>query len=876
MEGNKQIANPEGKSYQFYIELIFVLLITGIACAAGFSNLLTASKDMYPAAADVMGHMAKVQYIVRCLQDGLAPSWFPYWYNGTHLTQYYPPLSYYLMVPVYALVKNIMVAFKINCFLMMFAGGMGIWYFCRRLIGKWCGLIATIFYCLQPFLLISLYGAGVLAQGPVYAITPWFLYLIIGLCKKPGRLKAALCTVAASLLILSHAMHAFIIVFCIMLVLLLFVMFKKISFTNYAITAATIVFSALLTAFWSVIGVTGLENPTVPYILPGVADNVTADIGWFLPQSAGGFYFALPVLILSAAAALPLMLRLSNKQGSSEERFEIAFCIALNFFTLVFSFGKKIPGFSLIPMSESLVPGRILTLTAATSAIACGYLLFEMIKLSRSIRALPGFLLAVFAISAVVMTIKHLNPFRLNFPVASYEQYEKRFETVKDLPQDPFDKGRYIWFGEYGSAEANIPIKYGFNLSEGWNMEGTVQNRTLWNHLYCIATGTYDYMAKNFAFWNVRYITVLPQYNQIMLPLKEQLGFQPAYGNEFYVSRKPSSYFLTDKRNAMILGVGAPGVAMEFPYLVHEQREDISDYSPEELLKYKLVYLCEPVVDTLGQKEKIEEAVEFLVNNGVTVVIEPTVTKGHKLFDVGVSDVLFENSPVLKKQPLSRIESTVENIKLDDGFAYARVLFGLDKAYYKLEQNYGQLQNDVIGTKKVGDGEVLFVGLHLSQYLKAVYARNLGVPENEAGYPECSDEVKTLFGDLFKTFGVEQDFLPEPFQVQSARWDYKGVDFDYISQEAREVTLSITYTPRWKATLDGQHIKTGQRENLVTLNLPAGEHHVRLVWSDKYGVIGRIISLAGLTFFVVFLIKFDKYIRYFKISGVKIKKSLHL
>ncbi|HPL98806.1 MAG TPA: 6-pyruvoyl-tetrahydropterin synthase-related protein, partial [Bacillota bacterium] len=179
---------------QYRIELFSALIITGIVCAAGSSNLLFASNDLYPAATDAMGHMAKVQYITQCLKGGVIPSWFPYWYNGAAVTQYYPPLSYYLMVPVYALTGNVMLTFKINCFLMMFIGGMGVWYFCRKVIGKWCGCIAIVFYCLQPFLLSSLYIVGVLAQGPVYAITPWLLYLVLSFIKEPNRQKALFCT----------------------------------------------------------------------------------------------------------------------------------------------------------------------------------------------------------------------------------------------------------------------------------------------------------------------------------------------------------------------------------------------------------------------------------------------------------------------------------------------------------------------------------------------------------------------------------------------------------------------------------------------------------------------------------------------------------
>jgi len=60
MAENKHSANTGGERFQFYTEIFLVLLTAGIACDAGLSNFLTASDDLYPAAADVMGNMAAV------------------------------------------------------------------------------------------------------------------------------------------------------------------------------------------------------------------------------------------------------------------------------------------------------------------------------------------------------------------------------------------------------------------------------------------------------------------------------------------------------------------------------------------------------------------------------------------------------------------------------------------------------------------------------------------------------------------------------------------------------------------------------------------------------------------------------------------------
>ncbi|MDD3200330.1 MAG: 6-pyruvoyl-tetrahydropterin synthase-related protein, partial [Eubacteriales bacterium] len=179
------IENKESK-IQFRIELILALIVTGLACAAGFSSLLFASNELgHPIATDLMGHMAKVQYIAQSIKEGIAPTWFPYWYCGTPVTQYYPPLSYLLMVPIYAFAENVTLSFKIYCFIVLFSGGIGVWFFCRTYIGKWCGLFGCVVFCLQPYTLQTLFTQGQIAQGPIIALTPWYLLAIISYSQRP-------------------------------------------------------------------------------------------------------------------------------------------------------------------------------------------------------------------------------------------------------------------------------------------------------------------------------------------------------------------------------------------------------------------------------------------------------------------------------------------------------------------------------------------------------------------------------------------------------------------------------------------------------------------------------------------------------------------
>ena len=639
----------------------------------------------------------------------------------------------------------------------------------------------------------------------------------------------------------------------------------------------TIIFAGILTAFWSVVGATGLENPGIPYLLVEAALTYTAKITWFTTWVSGFFYFAIPISICSILAGLTLLYRVAKKKADSNEQYYLGFSLLLMVITIIFSFGLNLPLFKYLPLAESVVPGRILGLTSATGAILSSYLLFQIAKSSEKKKLYYQVSANILILSLMLGSFYTMNPYDMQYrPIQ--DKTSNMLSNNTELSS--FEKGRYTYIAPVDSSETYFPLTQDYNISDGWNIEGTPHNRTIWNFIIANPSNCYSYIAKSLAFWNVRDLLLSKEYQDVVYELNNKYSFEFKMGkksNYFYSSEEPSSYFLFDHRNALIFGAGAPGLAIEFPYLVSDQRNDITDFSIEELAKYKLIYICEPKIKTLEQKAAIEDMMETLISKGITVIIEPTAATGYSLFDVAVADVALENSPAISKQSESPIRSAVDNIAIDEGMNYGRSVFGLDKVYYKLEQNDGALQNNIIGTKKVRNGEVIFIGMHLSQYLKAVYIRNWGVPKDSSGYPKCSNQVKALFEDIFAAYGVNKNFWPDPFPVKRADWNYKGVDFEYSSQTEKEMTLSVTCSPRWKATLDGKLIPVGQKENLITLDLPAGEHKVKLAYGlTKYGIAGYIISLLGLLILILFLKFYDIINQYFRQISTKIGKFLQL
>ena len=757
---------------------------------AAMSNLLAAGNDVYPLTSDAMGHMAKIQYIAETLAEGEIPGWFPGWYNGSTVTQYYVPLSYYCMVPFYLLTHNVMLTYKISCVLMMFVGGMGIWTFCYRKIGRGCGLVGILAYCLQPFLADSLYEAGAIAQGMIFALAPWYLLATLEFIDKPDRKRFFFSVISAVLLILSHAMDAFMICGCTYVCLLLFVCIKKISMRNYLLGVLTVVLAGVLTAFWSLVGVTGLENPG-------------------------------------------------------------------------------------IPMADSLVPGRILDYTAAGAAIATAYMFYQFFY--SEYHAVIGKIGGMLVLAGILVG---MNPLERTYRTLTEEQFAGVAEHLTE-EGDYFDKGRYTWFGEVDSSETYFPLQYGYQLSDGRNMEGTPHNYTIGNYNIAFSAKKYEYLQKELAFWNVRNVLCAAEYKEFG-DFLIQNGFESLdvgrEGYEFYVNQAPSCYYLKDNRNALLIDRQTGSMGMMFPYLIQGKSDSLTEYTFEELKRYAFIYICEPDLTTETGKNKFEELVTKLVNAGIRVVIEPKASGRFDLFDVHVVDEAIEDVPVLSVTEACPYESLTQGELSNTQIQIVRSLYGLDKTYAQFTQKNGTICNDVLGTKKVGNGEVLFVGAHMSQYLETVYLKNYGMDALYDVTRRNSEKIQAFYEEMFQKAGVSTDYLPENFeQVISQEWDSQGGSFTYDAEESGEVIVSVTYTPRWRVYLDGEEIETKQTEHLLTLDLLAGKHTVQMQYRiTLYGKIGYLCSVTGLVIFILCLLSFEKCFAFWQRLNDRIRKYLQI
>jgi uncharacterized membrane protein YfhO len=83
--------------------------------------------------------------------------------------------------------------------------------------------------------------------------------------------------------------------------------------------------------------------------------------------------------------------------------------------------------------------------------------------------------------------------------------------------------------------------------------------------------------------------------------------------------------------------------------------------------------------------------------------------------------------------------------------------------------------------------------------------------------------------------------------VDNSQFSNNEITADISADAPSLVVLSQTFYHWWHATVDGQPAKILQA-NLAfqAIQVPAGTHHLRLVYRDPNLLIGGIISLAAL------------------------------
>lgn len=764
-----------------------------------------------------MGFLAKIEKVALGWAKGSNSDWFPWWYNGATTTQYYPPLATWIPAAIQLATYDVFATFKIVCWVSFFTGGLAATHFAARLgLSVYSAATGGILYATGTYTLYTVLGDGTIGRALSLPLFPLLLDALLELSdRKTTRvwIKTALLVAA---LILVHAMHAYLIFICSGVALLVYVIQRKGWFHRLAVVSSACIAGLLLTGFWSVPGYLQMDIPGVP--APGVGWEVlwATTLATLVRSNVAGNYVLYGMSVLGSLVSWK-----SNRRACSALIASAALAISL-------IYGVHNPLYRLLPLHSSLAPIRFLNAASLPCSVLGAFAVDHVIKkaVRRPSHILP-FLLLMIVSGLCVHEARWRNP------VSNPVEYVSIRDSTRMLgyADDPFRVGRVVTEATLlNSEQAYFALNHGFNLSNGWNIEGTPHAETYRQFNQCYGHGYEEYVVSQWALWNVRGVIIDDRSPRLLSMLENQGWHRQVSDGGLTILRsgEASAYFQKYLSRVLVIGRSSFHLRKVIPSITEGSNPDPLSYEDDYLDLFEVLYLYDlPPLE--GHRERLEQWILRWIKRGKRVVVDMSSTQMPDLFGVRVRQMTVSGSLTLSATPGSPLASAV--IELSEGTAAS--YSGLDKVWMTVEVDGNAAA--VCGIRELQHGDVCFIGLHLPRLSTATSKQ------------EVADLLSAIIGPRHCS-RIEQGI---PFDVE-ARWDDRGVSFDYDSDYETPLVISITYTQRWHATIDGSTAPIYRNESLILMILPSGSHSVRLTYGRSPAVyLGWAVSLAGVSLCVV-------------------------
>ena len=797
---------------------MMALLLLGIVLWLARSLLFT---GVYPWGTDILGHLYKVWYLGDHWQHyGNLAQWTPHWYNGTPITQYYPPLVYYLMLPLQLLLDNVAIVYKV--FIVLFASGAA--YLTYFLFKGWLGRPAAAFaglcYVLAPYTIRTIFPEGHLPRALVILVMPVALYLLLKLMEKGRRREFAFLSLTIGAMVLAHQLEALMFMVCFAPPVVLYYLFFKRRELRRPVLGVVAMFLGIgLVAWWLIPASTGFDLPSVPNfnLIPEKRFLYSVDwsiFNWSLRSiNLEAVYLGLSLVVLAGLGAFVRRDKLSFILG-------IAGCIGL-----FMAFGIHNPFFDYIPMNDKMFAERFLNVTIFAWAILGARFFGWIWSLRLAALRLP------LVLAVVIILVSDASPYWSLVRSADYSELTTFASELADENSD----GRLVDQVGISSSVFLPSVVEGLNQTYGWGVEGTPHLASIIAINQSIRIGYPDYALRTYALWNARSVLAGEDSRQLISRLHEA-GFQQEkrLGSTVLLTwDKPSSYFMIQDRDILVIGRGASNTAMLFPWVAQGTSWYVDDYDLEYLSQFEGILLYDY---RYHNRVKAEQLLQQLIDDGRTVIVDFTGKEYSHLFDVAGLPVEIPGDYNLEEGDESDF---FDGLSLDvDLFSYQNrpwksiYFLRLDTVLLSLEEN--GTSYPVIGYKNVGSGKVYFVGCNLLTSAFHNHDRN-------------TQQIAERLLDLAQP---NKAIAPEIFDVITQNWEDEALEFEYDSSQHTPMIISMTYSPHWKPRLDGHPINLYEYENLCLLLLPPGRHSVQFVyswtWIQVVGLGISVLSLVGL------------------------------
>ncbi len=676
----------------------------------------------YPQGSDTLCHLYRADLILENIKLG---NWYPLydgsWYNGVEIMRYWGPLPLYLIAGLEWLIgSSVLDAYLLFLGALIVLGGCGWLLFGYRYqrIGLAAFLGLLWFYFPENIRVVI--QEGNLPRGVMNALLPFFFYFLWRLAGEKNRKSFIPLAIVTSLITLCHMGMVLMLLATVIIFLLIHgIGNRSMKWELYSIGACL---SGILTVgIWvvpSLIGGAASSGKSTNQVMQFFFQSGLKSLNPFLRVQGDilSFYFGLAVFLV---CVLGMMLGSKRVRAGFLTVIIVFLCTTNSMYSL----------FVKLPFSQFMWMIRFIPAVLALAMVS----LFLWRELKKWVVILFCALLLLDCIPSYqnVYFSEENRVFNAEEEL-DYRAWKTLITAAKEITKQRMallDLSTYGSFAPYYIAGVGKQVDYTFGA--GWEGANTASNIVALNS--AVENGWYVYLFDRAL--ELGNDTVLVPVSSLKRGMNDAERLRKAaslLGYELLQSTEETFLFHKDtiesfgvmtEYEKIAIGSSADSIAKIYPGFKESKTSNLNDYTFEELIKYKSIYLSG---FTYSKKEEAEDMLLRLSENGVSIYLdmgslpENKAKKEMEFLGVTSRSISFEDT----YPTFYYFDETYTSLEFPEELNDWNTVYldGLDKVEGYC--NMAEKELPYIGT--LHNDNIHFVGLNMIYYLEVTNDSSIG------------------------------------------------------------------------------------------------------------------------------------------------------